>query len=100
MLTSTKPSLKYFELEQGWQALQANNERRTISGMEGSFLILLDSSAFPIKYRDELALIIDYSFKNSEDVYFCLTVPFTYSDNEQYLFDLKKFIHPNILYQD
>jgi len=38
-----------------------------------------------IKYRDELSMVIDHTFKNSEDIYICLTIPFTFSDNELYL---------------
>jgi hypothetical protein len=45
-------------------------------------------------------MVIDHTFKSAEDVYICLSVPFTYTDNEQYLERIKLNIHPSIEYKD
>ena len=34
-----------------------------------------------IQYQEEINLIIEHTFKNSQPVYFALSVPFTYSQN-------------------
>jgi murein tripeptide amidase MpaA len=52
------------------------------------------------QFHHEIVLVIDYTFKNAEDVYICLTVPFSYSQNEQYLAELPGRIHGNIRYSD
>jgi murein tripeptide amidase MpaA len=47
-----------------------------------------------------MVLVIDHTFKSAEDVYICLSVPFSYSENEQYLQRIKMNVHPCIEYKD
>lgn len=53
-----------------------------------------------MQFRDEIVLVIDHTFKNAEEVEICLSVPFSYSDNEAYLERIKQNVHSSIEYKD
>lgn len=68
--------------------------------MATPFIFISLCTLSSIKNNESVTLTFEYKFTNLNEVFFCLTVPFTYTDNQIYLSQLQSKILPQISYRD
>lgn len=51
-----------------------------------------------MQYREEMEIQIDYTFSNEENVYFALSIPFSYIDCNDYLNQLQEKVRPDVYF--
>lgn len=68
--------------------------------MEFNSPFLLLSSQSLIQNDEDPRLIFDYKLPKAEEVFFCISIPFTYSENQIYLAELENKISPQIYFKN